>query len=108
MKLIIAIINTSDAAVLSTALTEAKFGVTKLATTGGFLKQGNTTLLMGVDDERVDEALALIKKYSGVRTEMQPIPSVSAYPSVMAPPAIEARVGGATVFVTDIERFEKL
>lgn len=108
MKLIITIINTSDAAVLSTALTEAKFGVTKLATTGGFLKQGNTTLLMGVDDERVDEALSLVKKYSGVRTEMQPIPGVSAYPSVMAPAAIETTVGGAIVFVTDVERFEKL
>ncbi|MBQ2000458.1 MAG: cyclic-di-AMP receptor, partial [Clostridia bacterium] len=72
MKLIIAIIGSSDAPSLSSALIEAKFSVTKLATTGGFLKQGNTTLLMGVDNERVEEALEIIKKYSGVRTELQP------------------------------------
>ena len=63
---------------------------------------------MGVDNERVDEALEIIKKYSGVRTELQPIPSVSAYPSVIGTPAIETTVGGATVFITDVERFEKL
>ena len=54
------------------------------------------------------EELEIIKKYSGVRTELQPIPSVSAYPSVIGTPAIETTVGGATVFITDIERFEKL
>ena len=108
MKLIIAIIGSSDAPSLSSALIQAKFSVTKLATTGGFLKQGNTTLLMGVDNERVEEALEIIKKYSGVRTELQPIPSVSAYPSVIGTPAIETTVGGATVFITDVERFEKL
>ena len=55
MKLIIAIISSSDAPSLSSALIEANFSVTKLATTGGFLKQGNTTLLMGVDNEKVEE-----------------------------------------------------
>ena len=57
---------------------------------------------------RTEESLEIIKKYSGVRTELQPIPSVSAYPSVIGTPAIETTVGGATVFITDIERFEKL
>ncbi len=107
MKLIIAILTTSDSSALSKALTESGIGVTKLATTGGFLKQGNTTLLMGVADEKVDEVMSLIKKYSGKRTKMQPVHNVSAYPSV-APAAIETTVGGATVFITDIERFEKL
>ncbi len=108
MKLIIAIISSSDASMLSSSLIEARFSVTKLATTGGFLKQGNTTFLMGVDDERVDEALSIIKKYSGTRKELQPIPRVSAYPGVIGSPSIETTVGGATVFITDVERFEKL
>ena len=107
MKLLIAIVNSNDANQLSSALTDAGMSITKLATTGGFLKQGNTTFFMGIDDERVDEALEIIKKYSGVRTEVQPIHHVSAYPS-MASTSIETKVGGAVVFVTDVERFEKL
>ncbi len=107
MKLIIAIVNTADSGDLSNALTKAGMSITKLATTGGFLKQGNTTLLMGIDDGRVDEAFEIIKKYSGVRTERQPIHNLSAYPS-MIPSSVETTVGGAVVFVTDVERFEKL
>lgn len=108
MKLVIAIVNTADSSQLSSSLTKAGFGVTKLATTGGFLKQGNTTLLIGIDDDRLDEVLAVIKKRAGRRTEMQPIHSASAYPNIMAPTSVETTVGGATVFVTDVERFEKL
>ena len=54
MKLLIAIVNSNDANQLSSALTDAGMSITKLATTGGFLKQGNTTFFMGIDDERVD------------------------------------------------------
>ena len=107
MKLLIAIVNSNDANQLSSALTDAGMSITKLATTGGFLKQGNTTFFMGIDDDRVDEALEIIKKYSGVRTEVQPIHHVSAYPSI-ASTSIATKVGGAVVFVTDVERFEKL
>ena len=70
MKLLIAIVNSNDANQLSSALTEAGMSITKLATTGGFLKQGNTTFFMGIDDERVDEALEIIKKYSGILTSL--------------------------------------
>ena len=56
MKLIIAIVNNDDSAVVASALTKENFTVPKLSTTGGFLMVGTTTLLIGTEDERVDTA----------------------------------------------------
>ena len=67
MKLIIAIVNNDDSAVVASALTKENFTVTKLSTTGGFLMVGNTTLLIGTEDERVDTAKQIVAKYSRTR-----------------------------------------
>lgn len=106
MKLIIAIINHDDAKAVAQALTKSGFSSTKLATTGGFLMAGNATFLVGVDEERVDEAISVIKACSHSRRQL--IPSASElltgyYPS----DPVEVTVGGATIFVVDIERFER-
>ncbi|HIW74962.1 MAG TPA: cyclic-di-AMP receptor [Firmicutes bacterium] len=106
MKLVLAIVNKDDSSAVSTALTKEGFSVTKLATTGGFLMAGNTTFLVGVDDERVDQVLATIEKHSKKRTQM--IPSTSYGTSAYASFPVEVTVGGATVFVMNIERYEKL
>ncbi len=106
MKLVLAIVNKDDSSAVSTALTKEGFSVTKLATTGGFLMAGNTTFLVGVDDERVDQVLATIEKHSKKRTQM--IPSTSYGTSAYASFPVEVTVGGATVFVRNIERYEKL
>ena len=83
MKLVLAIVNKDDSSTVSTALTKEGFSVTKLATTGGFLMAGNTTFLVGVDDERVDQVLSTIEKHSKKRTQMIPSTSygTSAYAS---------------------------
>ena len=106
MKLVLAIVNKDDSSAVSTALTKEGFSVTKLASTGGFLMAGNTTFLVGVDDERVDQVLATIEKHSKKRTQM--IPSTSYGTSAYASFPVEVTVGGATVFVMNIERYEKL
>ncbi len=106
MKLIFAIVNKDDSGSVSSALTRAGFSVTKLATTGGFLKAGNTTFLVGTDDSRVDEIISIIEKHSRKRTQM--VPSTTYTDSSYASFPVEVTVGGATVFVTDIERYEKL
>ena len=62
MKLVIAIVQDEDAGRVVSALMDKGFGVTKLATTGGFLRAGNTTLISGVENEKLDEALAIIEK----------------------------------------------
>ena len=61
MKLIMAIIQDKDSAILSDELVEANVRATKLPSTGGFLRAGNTTFMIGVEDERVDEVLQIIK-----------------------------------------------
>ncbi|MEF9984392.1 MAG: cyclic-di-AMP receptor [Oscillospiraceae bacterium] len=107
MKLLFAIISNDDSARVQSALTKAKFSVTKLATTGGFLMSGNTTFIIGTDDDKVDEVISIISAHSKKRTQM--VPSSSSYGVGMYTSfPVEVQVGGATIFVTNVERFEKV
>ena len=107
MKLILAIVSNDDSGAVSSALTRGGFSVTKLATTGGFLMAGNMTLLIGTDDEKVDKCIELIASCSKQRKEV--VPSTASYGiGVTTAYPLEVTVGGATVFVTNVERFEKL
>lgn len=109
MKLVIAIVNNDDSAALSRHLIEKGFSATKLATTGGFLKSGNTTMLIGVEQARLDELIELIGDNCKKRRELVPSAAVAPFTSGMySGMPIEITIGGATVFVVDIERFEKL
>lgn len=107
MKMITAIVNKEDTRSVCSALVRAGFSVTRLSTTGGFLMAGNTTLMMGVEDEQVDDCIAVIRERCHQHTEV--VPNVAGYnengPSV---DPMVITVGGATVFVTNVERFEKL
>lgn len=108
MKLVIAIVQDDDSADLVDILTEANFRVTKLATTGGFLKAGNTTLMIGVEKEKVDEVLSLIEETCKTREQIVSTPSPMAGTSgVYVPYPIEVQVGGATIFVVDVDKFVK-
>jgi uncharacterized protein YaaQ len=107
MKLILAIVSNEDSAVVSSALAREGFSVTKLATTGGFLMAGNTTFITGVDDEAVENVIDIISKHSHKRSQM--MPSTSSYGVGMYTTfPVEVTVGGATVFVMNVDRFEKL
>ena len=107
MKLIIAIVNNEDSAVVATALTKENFAVTKLSTTGGFLMVGNTTFLIGTEDEKVPLAKELIKKYSQKRTHS--VTTSASFGKGLADGALadNVTVGGATVFVLDVAETEK-
>ena len=100
MKLILAIINHDDANAVTQSLTKHGFSSTKLATTGGFLMAGNVTILVGVDEEKVQSVIDIIKEQSHSRKQM----IYGYYPSM----PVEVVVGGATIFVVDIERFERV
>lgn len=107
MKMLLAIINYDDAHSVMSHLMEAGFQITKLATTGGFLRAGNVTILIGLDESRVEEAMAIIRKYSNTRK--QAIPTTANIGMGFQPPMpVEVCVGGATVFVLGVEQFEKL
>ncbi|MDO4799814.1 MAG: cyclic-di-AMP receptor [Bacillota bacterium] len=107
MKLVVAIVHDEDAGTLLKRLVSADFGVTKLASTGGFLKAGNTTLLIGVPAVRLDEVVHIIETSCRTRKEITTTSSVIAENAMMGIP-IEISVGGATVFVIDIEKYMKL
>ena len=110
MKLMIAIVQDEDANRLVSRLMETGFGVTKLATTGGFLKAGNTTLLIGVEDERLEEGLSVIEKVCKSRKQMSaahtPMSAINGTAYAAFP--VEVTVGGATIFVLDVEQFTKI
>ena len=109
MKLVLAIINNDDSAVAANALTAGGFSVTKLSTTGGFLRAGNTTLLVGVEDDRFQEAMDLIEKVCKSRKQIAPSPaSMVGMPGSYTPYPIEVVVGGATIFVLTVDQFVKL
>lgn len=109
MKLIIAIVQDEDASRLISRLMGEDFRVTKLATTGGFLRAGNTTLLVGVEDERLDAAMQVIEKVCKSRKQIATTPSpISGTTGVYVPYPVEVTVGGATIFVMDVEQFTKI
>ena len=109
MKLIIAIVQDEDASRLISQLMNDGFGVTKLATTGGFLRAGNTTLLVGVDDDRFQAVMDVIEKVCKSRKQIAPSPaSMVGMPGSYTPYPIEVVVGGATIFVLTVDQFIKL
>lgn len=107
MKLILAILSNDDSPAASNALNKNGFQVTKLATTGGFLRAGNTTLIVGCEDEKVQDAINIIGEYSSKRTGI--VPSTASYDiGRYASFPVEVQVGGATIFVLNVEQFVKL
>lgn len=107
MKLIIAIVNGKDSSDVQTNLTKNGFFVTKLATTGGFLKKGNDTFLVGVNESKVDEVFSIIKDNAKKRTEKAPAVTPGDLSDFITPVMVDVVVGGATVFVLDVDNFEK-
>lgn len=107
MKLVIAIISNDDCPVVLDELSDAGFRATKLSTSGGFLRAGNSTLLIGVEKEKVDSVISIIGEFSSTRKTMV-APMVTSGEFSMASTPIEVNVGGATVFVVDVDQFYRL
>ncbi|MBD8500656.1 MULTISPECIES: cyclic-di-AMP receptor [Paenibacillus] len=107
MKLIVAVIQDKDSNRLSRALVKEGFRATKLASTGGFLRSGNTTFMIGVEDEQIEAALHVIRSNCKVRDQLvTPVTPMSGATDSYMPMPVEVQVGGATVFVLPVERFE--
>ncbi|WP_339060710.1 cyclic-di-AMP receptor [Tepidibacillus marianensis] len=108
MKLINAVVQDKDSHRLSAALVKANIRATKLASTGGFLRAGNTTFLIGVEDSKVDEVLQIIKDNCKARKQLvSPVSPLGGNAESYVPYPVEVQVGGATVFVLPIEQFEQ-
>ena len=108
MKLLTCVVNRDDTSPLMDALTVDGYRATVISTTGGFLRQGNATLLIGVSDEDVGNVLKVIKANCHTRVAYaDPLPPTTELGALHAPRSIEVQVGGAVVFVLDVERFER-
>lgn len=103
-----AVIEDKDSNRLIDALNKKDFKTTKLSSTGGFLKEGNTTLIIGCDDEYVDDALRIIKEKSSQREQMvAPISPMGGNTDSYIPRPINIEVGGSTVFVLPVDQFHQ-
>ncbi len=88
MKLMMVVLNNKDADAIIRELVDAEYRVTRVASTGGFLRRGNTTLFVGTEGDKIDKALEIIKL-----TSVEPL---------------EPGQRRATVFVLDVDRYTQL
>ncbi len=95
MKLVIAVVQNEDADSIVEALLEGQFRATRLASTGGFLRRGNTTLLIGVEDHEVETVLDIIRQRARTRVQQES-------------PQGAVRGAAATIFVIPLEDYQRL
>ena len=109
MKLFMAIVQEEDAGGLAAALIGDEFRFTRIGTSGGFLGSGNETFMLGVEEDRVGELLDIIRRHAVTRTQAtSPIPAMMEPGELDVPYPVEVQVGGATIFMFDVERSERL
>ena len=108
MKLVLAIVQDDDALDLIEELNDKGFRVTKLATTGGFLKSGNTTLMIGVEIDKVDVVINVIEEVCKRRKQVLTQPGLSGVSGMYMSFLFEVDVCGSTVFVIDVDKFVKI
>ncbi|AVM42894.1 cyclic-di-AMP receptor [Fastidiosipila sanguinis] len=108
MKLIFTIVHDDDSSRVMGALNKEGYRITKLSSTGGFLRSGNTTLMCGVEDDQVKEALDIIRDHSSSRKVAVDASSLGATTMGYGAYPVEVNVGGATVFIVNVEYFEKM
>lgn len=104
MKLVIAVVQHQDAGELLDALTDQGHRVTRISSEGGFLREGNVTLLTAVDDQVVEPLLKTIRAHCYTRTRyVSPLPPVAESGEFYPPVPVEVQVGGATIFVLNAD-----
>lgn len=108
MKLVIGIVSNDDASSVLSQLNSSRFTATRLSTSGGFLRTGNVTLLVGTEDEKVPEVIEIFRTYCSKRSQFTPSASLLAGDGYISSAPVEITVGGSTVFVMDVEDFYKL
>ncbi len=105
-KLLIAIVHSEDAGRVSNALKEATFRLTELRSSGGFLRGRNSTLLLGLEDDQVADAMAIIERNCQERTEQVPLELLGGMDASWLPTSVTH--GGATVFVLPLDEKRRI
>jgi len=108
MKLVMSIVNSDDARGLIDALMRSGYRATMISTTGGFLREGNATIFIGTEDENVPDVLRIIRENCHTRIQyVNPLPPIMESGELYMPTPVEVQVGGATVFVINVDQYEK-
>ena len=109
MKLVLMVVDGSDVDRLSDELVQAGHSVTRVGSSGGFLRRRSTTILSGVEDDAVDDVVAIVRRLSSARTEWAPVHGLPFLAEATAPDEmLEVRRGGAVIWVLPVEHFERL
>ncbi len=109
VKLVVAIVHNEDASALVDALLERQYRATRLHSSGGFLKQSNATVIVGVEEVQVEEVLGVVRANCTSRSQIvNPMPPITEPGEFYMPYPVEVTFGGATVFVLDVARYERL
>ena len=109
MKLVVAIVHSEDAGLLVDALLQREFRATRLHSSGGFLKQTNATVMVGVEEDQVEDVMAIIRDTCTSRTQVvNPMPPIMEPGEFFMPYPLEVEVGGAVVFVLPVDHFERI
>ncbi len=108
MKLVVCIVHNRDKGKIIDDLVNNGFKFTIIGSTGGFLREGNTTILVGINEDQIDALLGIVSKNSQAREQLVNVPPYeSVGPSTFIPNPVKVPVGGAVVFVLNVERFER-
>ncbi len=109
MKLIVAVVQDRDVSKMIRTLLKEGHSATKLASTGGFLREGNTTLLIGAEDDKVQDVIELVKNTCKKRKQLvTQVPDLGKSIDALASHPIEVSIGGGTIFVLDVDQFHKV
>jgi len=108
MKLVVAIVHNEDAGALVDALLDKEFRATRVSSSGGFLKQSNATIFLGIEEADVEEVISIVRANCTSRTQVvNPMPPIMEPGEFFMPYPLEVEVGGATVFVVSDDRVER-
>jgi uncharacterized protein YaaQ len=106
VKLVVCIVHNRDKGKITDELVKAGFKFTIIGTTGGFLREGNTTYLVGVDEAELPALQKVVEQYSQSREQLVNVmPFEAAPPGAFIPSPVKVPVGGAVVFVLNVEQF---
>jgi uncharacterized protein YaaQ len=109
MKMVVAIVHNEDAGALVDALLDKEFRATRVSSSGGFLKQSNATIFLGIEEADVEEVISIVRANCTSRTQVvNPMPPIMEPGEFFMPYPLEVEVGGATVFIVPVDRFERL
>lgn len=109
MKLVFAVVQGKDADSLRSGLMDAGYRSTQINSAGGFLRESNATFLVGVDDVQVEDVLRIVKQTCYTRTQyVNPLLPIMEPGEFYVPNPIEVQVGGAAVFICNVNRYERI